>query len=398
MVSSYKRDTFQLRQVLYLPNTMQNFPAFSRYFLHLLAASVFLSTLAAAQPSQEMRVGWIGAMSGPVAKYGAWEAAQIALDEINAGGGIAGKRIKLIAEDGRCNSVAAVNVVQKLINIDRVKYIIGGHCSPESVPIAPYTTRAKVLQIVAISSSPKLTGAGPYLFRITGDIRSIIADLGAYVGSLPGTKRVAVLYEETDYAIPEAEALITQLTKYTSVTLVQKDTFLPGTTDFRTLLLKGKRAGADYLFIGAQAGDTFELAAAQLRQLHWPVQLLGNTVAGSAARKRGDDLLDGLLAVDSTIDPHNRKAVRLEAKLKERFGMDALPLGTLTAEAYDALFILKYAVEKCGPEVDQARRCLEELKDFEGAAGTLRFDKDHNGVRVYGVGRYALGVWRKLKP
>ncbi len=370
---------------------------FKKFTFSILSLGLFFVQISTAQDNREISVGWIGPMTGPVAKYAAWEAAQVALEEINESGGIAGKQVKLVAEDARGVPSVAVNAAQKLIHVDKVKYILGGHCSPESVPIAKLTTNAKVIQLAALSSSPKLTGAGEYLFRLTGDIRKLITVLAKYLDQTPQKKKIALLNEETEFTVPESSALRNALNQSKSIEVVYHESFLPGTQDFRPLLLKANSQGIDYLFLGVQATDTAELVMSQIRELKIDAIVLGNTVVAGAARKHGGSLFNGLVAVDSTADPNNEKTNSLVAKLKEKFAIDGLPLGVLTAEAYDSLYLLKYAIETCGEGVEQVRQCLEELTEYQGAVGSLAFDREHNALREYGVGTYRDGSWMKLK-
>src|SRR5687768_12900217 len=88
-----------------------------------------------------LRIGVIQPLTGDAASYGTSQlrAIQIAADELNAKGGIRGKQIELVVEDGRCDSPAAGAAAQKLVSIDKVKVIIGGGCSSETLAAAALT-------------------------------------------------------------------------------------------------------------------------------------------------------------------------------------------------------------------------------------------------------------------
>ena len=103
-------------------------------------------------------------LTGPAAKYRVHESALIAVEEINSSGGVNGKMIELIMEDGKCDGATAARAAQKLISIDKVKIILGGHCSTETLAIAPLAERNKVLLLASTSSSPAISGAGEYIF------------------------------------------------------------------------------------------------------------------------------------------------------------------------------------------------------------------------------------------
>jgi len=97
--------------------------------IHLLLAvtAIPVCAIAGADGSEPaIRVGWIGPMSGPLSKYGAYQAAIVAMENINQHGGISGHPLELIFEDGKGNGQAAVNAATKLISVEKIKYILGG--------------------------------------------------------------------------------------------------------------------------------------------------------------------------------------------------------------------------------------------------------------------------------
>ena len=99
---------------------------------------------------EPIKIGFIGAMTGQFTKYGSYQAVQLAIDNINKNGGIKGTPVKLIAEDGKCDPNTAVTAMNKLIDVDQVKVVLGGHCTPESAAIAPIAEKNKVIMLAAI--------------------------------------------------------------------------------------------------------------------------------------------------------------------------------------------------------------------------------------------------------
>src|SRR5262249_40877175 len=114
-----------------------------------------------------IKIGWIGPLTGSVAAYGeaGQNVTQLAVDQINASGGINGKQIQVIYEDGACDGTTAANAMQKLATVDQVQIVWGGFCSAESLAAVPIATQDKVLLFSMGSSNPKLTGISPYFFR-----------------------------------------------------------------------------------------------------------------------------------------------------------------------------------------------------------------------------------------
>lgn len=221
----------------------------------LLSLSVFFS-ISVAQAESEgsaapVRIGWIGDLTGSTAKWGARHAAQLAVTEINQKGGVSGRPLELIYEDTACNSAKAVTAISKLAGVDKVKFVVGGHCSPDSVAIAPIAQRSKVLMIAAISSSPKITHFGKYVFRLT-PVSTRLADLVApYAVQSLGLRRAAAIYESTDYVIPPAEMFKTRFEENGGRVLAS-ETFNPGEIDFRSIFTKVSRMGVDAIYIGTQ--------------------------------------------------------------------------------------------------------------------------------------------------
>jgi branched-chain amino acid transport system substrate-binding protein len=141
------------------------------------------------QPENSIKIGWISDLSSATSKYGAYEAGMLAVNEINSNGGINGKKIELIVEDGKCDTKEAITAINKLINIDGVKFVLGGHCTAESMAIAPIVEQNKIIMLAAITSTPLLSDAGDYIFR-TSSISTVQSDLMAKAAIGKGVKKL----------------------------------------------------------------------------------------------------------------------------------------------------------------------------------------------------------------
>ena len=121
-----------------------------------------------------IKIGFIGALTGDVSGLGtaSQAAVQIATDEINGSGGINGRQIQVIYEDGQCLPGPATSAASKLISIDKVAGIIGGLCSSETSAFAPQAMQNKVVAISYCSSAPALSSMGKYFFRTYGKFSS----------------------------------------------------------------------------------------------------------------------------------------------------------------------------------------------------------------------------------
>jgi len=131
------------------------------FFVIIVAAG---TQLQAQTHSDPIRVGWIGSLTGPALKYGSHNAAMLAEEVINARGGINGRKLQLVYEDARCEGKFAVGSLMKELNVDNLRLIVGGHCSPESSAMAPIAEKYGAVLLAATSSSPKLTGVSDNFF------------------------------------------------------------------------------------------------------------------------------------------------------------------------------------------------------------------------------------------
>lgn len=369
---------------------------YRKALLLLFSFLTLLSTLALAEDAS-IRVGWIGAITGPSAKYGAHQAVQVAVDEINASGGINGKKLVLIAEDGKCESKLAVAAAQKLIKFDKVKYILGGHCTPETAPIAPIAERNKVVLLAAITSSPKITNAGDYIFRVTTVSLQLADSLSKFAIENMNASSISILFEETDYAEPVAEHFKKRF-KELGGKVDLYESFNPGTTDFRASLSRIKSRKSKFLYLGVQAQDTADLIIKQLNELQLDIQVFGNEMVGNAFAVSSDpDRFEGVIFAEPKFDKDRPKTKSLIKEFKKRYDFDGLPFGIFTAEAYDTPFVLKHAIETCGESPKQVKDCLYKVKNFDGASGQITIDENGDGVRDYLVKRIQNGQKEVIK-
>lgn len=336
-------------------------------------------------------------MTGPGAKFGAWQAAQIAVEDINREDGINGRPFKLLAEDTHCDGPTAVTAAKRLLDVSHVKFLLGGHCSPDSVPIAPIAQAHKVLMLAAITTTPKLTNAGDYVFRLSPVNLAGAEILAPYLRKTLGVKRIAIIHEETDYAAPPAERLA-ELFKKLGGEVVALESFDPGMTDFRSMLLRIKRKNPDGLYLGTQAIDSGELIVRQLTELKIEMSLFGNEAVGGLARKESAEnpKFNGLVYAEPVFDLSNPSTQAFISKFKKKFGTD-LPYGIWTAEAYDSVTLLASLLRKYGEDVEQIKKALYQLKDYHGASGVLSIDKNGDGIRQYRLKRISNGVEQVIK-
>jgi len=337
----------------------------------------------ASSADDSIKVGVITALSGDYAAYGLTEknSIELALNEINSNGGLLGKRVEAVYEDGKCNGAEATIAAEKLISIDNVKIILGGSCSTETLAASPITEKNKVLLFSSFSSSPKVTAAGDFVFRNSpSDADSgkgsaqMIADSGA--------KTVAILAESTDYAEGVKLVLKENLAKL-GIKVVADEIYSSDSKDYRTQLTKIKSFNPDAIFFDAQTGISGGLAVKQAKEIGVDANYFGHFVFSSPdAFANGGEALNGLIFVDAPgLSASNQKAVVF---LQKYLGKYSKPASDYQAGArYDSVYILKDAIEFCKAiNTECIRGYLYNLSEYSGTIGNYHFDKNGDEVGV----------------
>lgn len=357
----------------------------------LLAAFVLSAFPSAYAEEPDIRIGWIGAMSGAAAKYGAYQAALLALEDVNASGGVGGRKLSLIFQDGKCNSREALSAMNHLVGVEKVRYVVGGHCSPESLPIAPLAERSKTLMMAAITSSPKFSSLGDYVFRVTVPNTDGAKLLLGYLQKQQLNK-AAVVYEETEYAQGLAEFFKSEANKL-GITVVSYDGVTPGESDFRSIVTRIRSSGAQAVYLSPQSPDSTLSMARAMNDQRLSIPMLGNEVAGNAIRTAGNSahLFEGMVFAEPEFDVNSQAVRDFEERYKRRFNVDSLPFGFYTCEAYDAVRVVADAIARCGDSPEAVKQCLYDLKGYRGLSGPIAFDRNGDGIRSYTLKKILAG-------
>ena len=213
------------------------------------------------------KIGVMLPLTGDGAAYGLPEqkGVKIAIEEINAKGGINGRKLEAIYEDSKCNPKDGNAAAQKLVNIDRVKVIVGGACSGETLGASPITEANKVILISPSATNPDVTKAGDFVFRV--------APSDAYAGVVASNyafdelkaKKAALISESTDYAQGLRKVFRENFAK-SGGEIAADETYNPEDTDFRTQVTKVKSADPDVIYLVPQAPQKGLLLVKQIKE------------------------------------------------------------------------------------------------------------------------------------
>jgi branched-chain amino acid transport system substrate-binding protein len=330
--------------------------------------------------TEPIKIGFIGPLTGDAVSYGESIRNSIALavEEINSAGGIEGRTIEMIYEDGKCTGKDAVSAAQKLVNVDKVKIIIGGVCSGETLSILPITEPVKVLILSPSASSPDLTGAGKFFFRNNPSD----ADGGKALAKLimEKYKKAAIISENTDYAQALGRVFINSFGAIGGE-VVANESFAPGTKDFRSILAKIKAASPHAIVINTQMGIASGIIVNQVKELAINTPLYGTTVlAGTNAIEIAGKNAEGILLIDVPgLSDDNPKAVKFLSDYKAKYGETTLEF--YLGAAYDDVYILAQAISKVGIDTEKLKDYLSAI-NYNGVIGTYSFDENGDLVGI----------------
>jgi len=334
----------------------------------------------------EIKIGSIMPLSGDAAAYGLplQKSAILAIEEINSQGGILGKQIKIIFEDGKCTGKEASSAAQKLINVDGVKVILGGLCSGETLGAAPIAESSKVILFSPGSGSPDITNAGDYVFRnfpSDASSGSKIAESAIEQGYV----KVGVLSEVTDYAQAVSRVFKNKFKSLGGV-ISTDESFSSDASDFKTQITKIINAKPDAVYIVPQTPSKFGLVLKQLKELGYEGPLYTNEIAaGKDVLEQYKNEIDGAILAEPLFNPDDPISKEFLDKLTARYGelAGALPPVYL-ATTYDAVYILKEAIESCGEvKADCIKTHLYSIKNRKGTAGLLTLDPNGDPLFNY---------------
>ena len=332
--------------------------------------------------AEPIKIGFIAPLSGDAAVYGepARGIIELAMKKLNEAGGVDGRMIEMIYEDGMCNGTDAANAMQKLANVDGVKYVIGGFCSGESLAVIPIGETAGVFMLSPGSSSPDLTGASPMYARNYPSDATQGAALAKAAHDL-GYENVAFIQESTDYALGVFEAFDAAFEGMGGSTV--REEFPTEESDFRTPLTKLRDEDPDALFISVQTPAAGERIAQQLKDLGWDVPLMVGDVliTDSVIVENNADVLEGALGAIFGVNEGDPKYDAFAAEYKSLHGVE-VPFPSYGQTEYDALFMLADAIAEVGDDPVAVADWFHGLSGWEGVSGITNISEE--GDRVGG--------------
>ena len=341
-----------------------------------IATVPFVNAAEVGVSDTEILLGSQQDLSGHGASWGIQgkEGMQMKIDEINAAGGIHGRKLKLIVEDHGLDPKKAVMLTNKMINKDKVFCFVYNMGSSTGMATLPIISKKKIPFVFPLSAHRGFYDPyNRYSFQESPpyDIQAGVAI--EYICSTLGAKKVGLLFQDDEFGALVKEGTDMRLKKF-GLKLAAAESFKPGATDFSSQIAKLKKADCDFIVLGTVIRETVG-ALKETNKIGWDVPMIGMASAMTKyvpylAMNAGFSA-DGLYVVGHT--PYIYPDSKVEGvsewyqRYKEKFEKDPdMPV----AHGYEAMSWLAVALEKAGRDLTR-EKLIDALESFNGVAGSM---------------------------
>jgi len=327
-------------------------------------------------------------LTGDLASWGerARKGIEIAVDEVNQNRAEKDK-FNLIIEDTKSLPATGVSVLQKLINVNKVRFVIGDLSSGVTLAMAPVAEANKVILLAPGASNPSVRNAGEYIFRdwTSDDYDGYILAYAAK--ETLNAKSIVVFHQDNAYANGLADAFTDTASKI-GLHILSVESFSGADSNYRTLIEKYRTSKADTFFVAAHPQQSAYFFV-QARELAVPQQLIGSVaIEGEDFRKiypNADNIYYSTVPLDPERNPKFKEFME-----KYRSVNGAVP-DVAAAHAYDAVLLFDVAILSAQTTTEVVRKNLLAIKNFTGATGVMSFDEKGDIKKPVALMKYEKG-------
>lgn len=358
----------------------------------------------------EIKVGALLPLSGPMTSQGVQQKAalEIAIEEINGAGGVGGVSIKLIIYDSGGKGEEAISTMKKAIEVDKALAVLGPFLSAQCKVAFPVANRAGVPAITASCAAPGVTAENrPWTFRVTTPTDVVYEpEIAKWKELYPRLEKVVILTDSKDFfSYTNGTKIYPPILQKHNIKLLDTITFQTGDVDYSAQVTKAKSLNPDGVIIASLLNEG-ALVVREMRK-----QGMAQPVVGGYGLAEGllfqlvpKEMVEGtIFGTDFWEERPYPKTRTFVAKMKQKLA--GITVRNTAVSMYDAIYILKYALEKGGitnkPEEikadrEKVRAVLEALKDFDGATSPTSFNKDGDAIRPTYVLQAKGGRFEKI--
>ena len=330
----------------------------------------------------DIRIGEYGSMTGTTADFGitTHNGIDLAIRQINAEGGVLGKKIRVVLQDDRGDPTEARTAVTRLIELDRVIVMLGEVASSRSIAAGAVCQQKKIPMITPSSTNPDVTQGRDYVFRVcfTDDFQGMVCGKFA-AESLKLTKAAILRDIKNDYSVGLADSFAKTFRKLGG-SIVADESYSEGDKDFSSQLTAIKAKNPQLIFVPGYYTEV-ALIARRSRQLGISIPLLGGDGWDSSVLVRNaGSALEGCY-FSNHFSPISQDK-RARQFVKEYRKIHNTNPNALAALGYDAARIMVAAIEKAGStDGSKIRDALAATRNYPGVTGNITIDANRNAVK-----------------
>jgi branched-chain amino acid transport system substrate-binding protein len=332
--------------------------------------------------AQNLKIGEVDPLTGGISQFGigCHEGITLAFDELNATGGILGKRLELITEDDQSKPGQSATVVRKLISQDKVVAILGDATSSATLESAPIAQSSKIPMITPSATNPRITALGDFIFRacFLDEFQGRV--IARFASKSLKAQQVAILSDtKQDYSIDLAKFFKEEFAKLGG-TITVEQSYATGDTDFRAQLTSIRAAKPDAIFLPGYYQEV-GLIIRQGRQIGLKVPFIGcDGWANQALLDIGGKAVEGCYFTNHfSPDDQTPTVKKFVESFRAKYGS---PPDTFSALGYDAARLLATALQRAGTVDSTAiRDAMAKTAGFEGVTGLISFDPNRNASK-----------------
>ena len=345
-------------------------------FLMSMMALFVMSCGSKKADSNVIKIGVIAPLTGNVAQYGvaAVNGFKLKVKEINAAGGINGKKIELVEADSKGDTQEAVNIFKKMVSQDKIDVLVGEVISKPSLAIAPLAEQAKVPMITATGTAFDITKDKDFVFRTTYTDPYQGQAVAKYAKS-KGFNNVTILTNSTsDYSVGFADAFKAQAQK--EGIQIKEEKYTADDKDFRAVLTKVKGYNSKMIFV-PDYYNTIGLILTQAKELGINSQFMGGDGWDGIQTNFGKVANGAIFASQFAADDASDVAKKFINSYKNEFKTDPIMFAAL---GYDTGTILETSL-KSVKDLSSKEAIRDAIKNFSGdnlLTGSLKFDENRN--------------------
>ena len=348
----------------------------------VFSAAVLGATASAARAQDTIKIGEFASLTGKEATYGqtVHKGTLFAIEEVNAAGGVLGKKLELVVEDDQSKPGEAATIAKKFVSRDKVVAILGELTSSRTLEAAPVAQNAKIPLISPGATAPEVTARGNFIFRVCFVDSFQGAVMAKFARQSLKLNRVAVLSSVASAQSVALAKIFRQRFTELGGTVPLEQKYSEGDKDFRAQLTAIRAAGVDGVYVPGFYTEA-ALICKQARDLGLDIPLFGIDAWESSELLSiaGKAVEGAYFSTHYSAESKDPRVAAFNTRFQKRWGEGS---NAISALGYDSAMVLVDAMKRAGTtDAAKLRDALAATKNYHGVTGVISFDAQRNPTK-----------------